>query len=74
MYPKGTWLKAPRIAKRIILVIVGCVFGSHIHEAIYYQIVQDPKYSVHGKCVAFIIEKGLLRIVHSKKIEFLPNP
>jgi hypothetical protein len=42
---KGTWLKSPRIAKRIIAAIVIGVIVFNIHEVIYYQSIEDPKSS-----------------------------
>ena len=42
-YLRGTWLKSPRIAKRIIgLIIIGILIFD-IHELIYYQSIEDPK-------------------------------
>lgn len=49
LYPKNTWLKQPKIARRIILLILIFTMGSHIHELIYYNNVNDPKYNEHGK-------------------------
>jgi hypothetical protein len=44
-YLKGTWLKSPRIAKRIIVAIVIGVIVLNIHEVIYYESIEDPKSS-----------------------------
>jgi hypothetical protein len=49
LYPKNGWLKQPRIARRMILLIVILTLGSHVHELIYYNNVKDPKYLDHGK-------------------------
>lgn len=48
-YPKNVWLKQPKIARRLIGCIVILTLGSHVHELIYYNIVNDPKYTEHGK-------------------------
>jgi hypothetical protein len=44
-YMQGTWLKSPRIAKRIIATIIIGILAFDVHEAIYYQTMQDPKAS-----------------------------
>jgi hypothetical protein len=51
LYPKNSWLKQPKIARRIILLITIFTLGSHVHELIYYNNVNDPKYIEHGKCL-----------------------
>lgn len=51
LYPKNTWLRQPKIARRIILLIIISTLGSHVHEPIYYENVNDPKYFEHGKCM-----------------------
>ncbi|CAF1040057.1 unnamed protein product [Didymodactylos carnosus] len=48
IYTKGIWLKKPNVAKCAILATIIFVFGSHSHELIYYDIVQDPKYTKYG--------------------------
>jgi hypothetical protein len=42
-YLKGTWLKSPRIAKRIIVTIIVGIVVFDVHELIYYQSIEDPK-------------------------------
>jgi hypothetical protein len=42
---KGTWLKRPCIAKRIIATVIVGIVVSNIHEVIYYQSIEDPKSS-----------------------------
>jgi hypothetical protein len=42
-YMQGTWLKSPRIAKRIIATIVIGILAFDVHEAIYYKPIQDPQ-------------------------------
>ena len=49
LYPKNSWLKQPKIARLIILFILIFTMGSHVHELIYYNNVNDPKYSKLGK-------------------------
>ncbi len=48
-YPKGIWLKQPKIAKRIIILIFIITLGSHVHELIEYTVVSDSKYIVNGE-------------------------
>ena len=43
---KGTWLKSPRIAKRIIIAIILCILIFDLNEVIYYQSIEDPKASL----------------------------
>jgi hypothetical protein len=40
---KGTWLKSPRIAKWIIVVVIIGLAASNVHELIYYESIEDPK-------------------------------
>jgi hypothetical protein len=40
---QGTWLKSPRIAKRIIIAIVIGIVMFDVHEVLYYQFIEDPK-------------------------------
>jgi hypothetical protein len=49
MYPKRQWLKQPKIAKRIIILITVATLASHSHELIKYTIVNDPKYTTSGE-------------------------
>jgi hypothetical protein len=42
-YIQGTWLKSPRIAKRIIAAIIIGIVVFDIHEVVYYQSIEDPK-------------------------------
>ena len=42
-YLKGTWLKSPRIAKRIMAVIIIGIIVCDVHELIFYQSIEDPK-------------------------------
>jgi len=42
-YLKGTWLKSPRIAKRMMGAIIIGIMVCNIHELIYYQSIEDPK-------------------------------
>ncbi|CAF1573307.1 unnamed protein product [Didymodactylos carnosus] len=48
-YPTGLWLKNPKIAKRLIIIIFIGTFGSHVHEVLYHTVVPDPKYSQYGE-------------------------
>lgn len=41
---KGTWLKNPRLAKRLIATIIMGIIICDIHELIYYQSIEDPKF------------------------------
>ncbi|CAF4759857.1 unnamed protein product, partial [Rotaria sp. Silwood2] len=47
-YPTGQWLKSPKMAKKLIMIIVLVTSISHTHEVIHYNVVADPKYSVNG--------------------------
>jgi uncharacterized membrane protein len=49
IYPSNQWLKQPKIARRILLLIIIVTLASHIHELMYYHSAQDPKYIEHGK-------------------------
>ncbi len=51
LYPKNIWFKQPKIARLMILIIVILTLGSHLHELIYYNNVNDPKELEHGKSV-----------------------
>ena len=42
-YVKAIWLKSPRIAKRIIGIIVIVMIICDIHQLIYYESIEDPK-------------------------------
>lgn len=42
-YLKGTWLKSPRIAKRLIATIILAIIVCDVHELIFYQSIDDPK-------------------------------
>ena len=42
---KGTWLKTPQTAKRIIVTIIVSILVFNSHEAIFYQSVEDPKFT-----------------------------
>ena len=42
-YLRGTRLKSPRIAKRIIAAIIIGVIICDVHELIFYQSIEDPK-------------------------------
>jgi hypothetical protein len=42
-YITGTWLKSPRIAKRIIATVIIGILTFDVHELIYYQSIEDPK-------------------------------
>jgi hypothetical protein len=42
-YLKSSWLKSPRIAKRIIAAILIGIAAFDVHELIYYQSIEDPK-------------------------------
>ena len=42
-YLKGTWLKSPRIAKRIMSATIIGIMVCNVHELIYYQSIEDPK-------------------------------
>ena len=42
-YLTGTWLKTPRIAKRIIATIIVAIIVCDVHELIFYQSIDDPK-------------------------------
>ena len=42
-YMQGTWLKSPRIAKRIIASVIIGIMVADIHELGYYQSIEDPK-------------------------------
>ena len=44
-YLQGTWLKHPRIAKRIIATIIIGIIVLDAHEVVYYQSIEDPKSS-----------------------------
>jgi hypothetical protein len=44
-YLRGTWLKSPRIAKRIVATIIIGIAVFDVHELIYYQSIEDPKSS-----------------------------
>ncbi|CAF0959549.1 unnamed protein product [Didymodactylos carnosus] len=48
LHTNEQWLKSPKIAKRIVLLIIIGTLASHAHEFIYYDIVQDSKYTQHG--------------------------
>ena len=41
----ATWLKSPRIAKRVIMTIIVGALVCNAHELIYYQSIEDPKSS-----------------------------
>jgi hypothetical protein len=41
---KGTWLKSPRTAKWIIATIIIGIMAFDVHELIYYESIQDPKF------------------------------
>ncbi len=54
IYPTKRWLPQPKIAKRIIILIIMLTCGSHVHELIKYTIVDDPKYTANGNSSFFI--------------------
>ncbi|CAF1072335.1 unnamed protein product [Didymodactylos carnosus] len=52
-YSSGQWLKNPRTAKRIIIIMCICLLTSHVHEVTYHKVVPDPKYIQYDtSCVA----------------------
>lgn len=48
IYPTKKWLQQPKIAKKIITLMIVFTFASHVHELIKYTIVDDPKYTANG--------------------------
>lgn len=49
LFPTGIQLKKPKTAKVLIAIVLALTIVSHVHEVVFYNIVQDPKYSQHGK-------------------------
>ena len=49
IYPTGTQLKKPMTAKVLIAIVLAMTVASHVQELLFYDIVQDPKYSEHGQ-------------------------
>ena len=48
IYPTKRWLQQPKIAKKIIKIIIMLTCASHVHELIKYTMVDDPKYTKNG--------------------------
>ncbi|CAF1340003.1 unnamed protein product [Didymodactylos carnosus] len=48
-YPTGQWLKNPIVAKYLIIALFVILTGLHVHEAMYHNVVPDPKYTKYGK-------------------------
>ncbi len=79
-YLQGAWMKNPRIAKRIIVTIIVGIVVCNIHEAIFYQSIEDPKSSDTNNstwCVTsypVIIEKyNQVNIILNYVLPFLIN-
>ena len=41
---RGTWLKSPRTAKCVISAIIIGILALDVHEIIYYESIEDPKF------------------------------
>ncbi len=41
---RGTWLKSPRTAKCVIAAIIIGILALYVHEIIYYESIEDPKF------------------------------